>query len=294
MSNSLKVKIIYEGQHHQMDLDTLLLSLLHFYELLKSASEEISPGEKIEVKIDATEKGSFEVFLSLCSEIPKGLFSSLTWDNLEKLGLIVSFVGGFLQLKKFLRGKKPENIQSNNSVTIITYGNSTINVPDRVYNFYKGNQKANEHVENLFDKLVERPEIEGLAIEAENMKIFHAKSEDFFGMSQKNELMQENQRTRVERADVSILKVVFQKNRKWEFIYLGNKISAEIIDEEFWNKINTSGVRFGKGDIFSVELEITQTFDHDANTYLNKGYRVIRVLDYKQRPRQIQMDLNNE
>lgn len=291
MSNSIKVKISYEGQHHQMDLDTLILSLLHFSELVKSASEEVMPGEKIEIKIDATDKGSFEVFLRLCSEVPKGLLSYLTWDNLEKLTVIMTLVGGFLKLKKFLKGKKPDNVQKRDSVTIITYGNSTISVTDKVYNFYKGSQKANEHVECLFDKLVERPEIEGFNIEAENENIFHATSEDFVGMSQKNELVQEAEEIKVVKADLSILKVVFQKNRKWEFIYLGNKISAEIADEQFWDKINNSGVRFGKGDILSVELEITQIFDYDVNTYLNQKYRVIKVLDYKQTPRHMQLEL---
>jgi len=291
VSDNIKVKISYEGQHHQMDLDTLILSLLHFSELVKSASKEVMPGEKIEIKIDATEKGSFEVFLSLCSEVPKGLLSYLTWDNLNKLAIIMVFVEGFLKLKKFLKGKKPGNVQSKNGVTIITYGNSNIEVSDKVYNFYKGNQKANEHVESLFDKLVERPEIEGFSIEVENKNIFHVKSEDFIGMSLKNELIQENEEVKVVKADLSILKVVFQKNRKWEFIYLGNKISAEVIDEQFWEKINNTGLRFGKGDILTVELEITQIFDHDVNTYLNKGYRVIKVLDYKQTPRQMQFKL---
>ena len=90
------------------------------------------------------------------------------------------------------------------------------------------------------------------------------------------------------------MKVVFQRNRKWEFIYQGNKISAEIVDDEFWNKINVLGLRFGKGDILTVDLEITQIFDYDANVYLNKSYRVLKVLGYRQAPRQIQLDLTDE
>jgi len=293
VSNSIGVKICFEGQHHQMDLDTLILSLLHFSELVKSASEETMPGEKVQIKIDATEKGSFEVLLELFSEVPQGLLSYVTWDNIEKLTWVMALVVGFLEIKRFLKGKKPDNVQSNNGVTIITYGNSTIHIPDKVYSFYKGNQKANEHVENLFDKLVERPEIEGLTIESENQYV-SVKSEEFAAMSQKNELVQEIEEIKIIRADVSVLKVVFQRNRKWEFIYQGNKISAEIVDDEFWNKINVLGLRFGKGDILTVDLEITQIFDYDANAYLNKSYRVLKVLGYRQAPRQIQLDLTDE
>jgi hypothetical protein len=295
VSNGVKVKIRFEGQHHQMDLDTLILSLLNFAELTRAASEEVMPGQKIQIAIDATEKGSFDVLLNLFTEIQQGLLSFFNWNNIGKVSTVIGCVVGVLEIKKHLKGKKPESVQSNNNgITIITHGNSTIKVSSKVYNFYKSNAKANEHVESLFDKLVERPEIEGLTIEAEGQDTFHVASEDFVGMAQKNEMIQEKEEVRVIETNVSVLKVVFQKNRKWEFIYQGNKISAQITDERFWKEIDSFGFRFGKGDILTVKLEITQVFDHDVNTYLNKGYRVLEVIDFKQAPRQMQLDLTDE
>ncbi len=65
MSKPIEVKIKFEGQIHQVDLDILLLSLLHFSEMVQLVTEKVSPQQKLNIKISAPEKGSFEITLHL-------------------------------------------------------------------------------------------------------------------------------------------------------------------------------------------------------------------------------------
>jgi hypothetical protein len=92
-----------------------------------------------------------------------------------------------------------------------------------------------------------------------------------------NELLETNEEVIIkENVDLSVLKLVFKKNRKWEFIYNGMKISAYIVDDDFWARVDR-GESFRKGDIIKADLEISRVFDEEVNTYVNMRYRVIKV-----------------
>jgi len=60
------------------------------------------------------------------------------------------------------------------------------------------------------------------------------------------------------------------------FIY--NKITAKI-SEDFFAKID-SGEKFAKGDSLEAEFEIRQEFDLAANTYINKGYKITKIINH--------------
>lgn len=294
MPDGAKVMLRYEGQTHQIDFDTLISSLMYFVELTRVASDRVVPGESVQIMINAPEKGSVEIWFEFISRA-EGLLAYLNKENIQIVFTVITTVVGLLQLKQYLKGKKPDvaiNIDNNTKITIGSYN---ITVPSDVYDLYENNGKVNDCIEGLFNKLSEKPEIEGFVVEMKGEEPLRIDSSDFPGMSRQNELLeQEEDISKTVKAQVSVVKVVFQRNRKWEFIYLGNKISAEIDDELFWGKIDSSGVRFGKGDVLFVKLEIVQFYDSDARAYLNRRYRVLEILDYKQAPLQRQMDFNDE
>ncbi|MGB9825831.1 MAG: hypothetical protein ACPLRU_04075, partial [Desulfofundulus sp.] len=80
---------------------------------------------------------------------------------------------------------------------------------------------------------------------------------------------------------------------KWDFVYEGNKISAYIADEGFWNKVNARHLSFSSGDILIVDLEIIKIFDSEINTYVNKNYRVVKFIGHVpgQAPEQLGLSL---
>ena len=88
---------------------------------------------------------------------------------------------------------------------------------------------------------------------------------------------------------LNIVRLSFDKSQKWEFYYDGNKITAKINDVDFLLKID-SGETFAKGDSLEVELEILQEFDQTVNTYVNKSYKINRIIRHIPRPPQGKLD----
>lgn len=91
-------------------------------------------------------------------------------------------------------------------------------------------------------------------------------------------------------AMLNIVRLSFDKNQKWEFYYEGNKISAKISEDDDFLKRIDNGEQFAKGDSLEVVLEIRQEFDKSVNTFVNKAYKVLRIIDHIPRPSQSKMD----
>ncbi|NLX74369.1 MAG: hypothetical protein GXZ13_00725 [Synergistaceae bacterium] len=295
MPNHMELKVGYEGQLNQIDLDTLLVSLLHLSEMLKVISR--INNEELQIRITATERGSFDVFLELTRKA-SGLFGLLFSDQkstLDTIHKVVTLLVDILTLKSFLKGKKPDDIQpQNNGFVIIVKDQASITISGDVFQIYGRNLEVNNHMEKMFDKLAENPEVEGFLLDAKNAGSFHVKSNRFPDLAQNNEMLEsEEQIELLQNVSVSILKVVFQRNRKWEFIFQGNKISSFITDNQFWDKVD-AGVPFSKGDILIVDLEVNKSFDTELNCYVNKSYKIVKVISH--RPRTIntrQLDMFN-
>lgn len=69
-------------------------------------------------------------------------------------------------------------------------------------------------------------------------------------------------------------------------LYQGNKISANITDSRFHEKVQSGG-RFGKGDILEVIMEIHQELDEAIGVFINKAYVVAKVFNHVPKPNQI-------
>ncbi|NPV89214.1 MAG: hypothetical protein HPY50_00375 [Firmicutes bacterium] len=298
MKNHLELKVTYEGQLQQIDVDTLITSLLHLAEMLKSISAKVMPSERLRINIVTTEKGSFSVLLEL-SQAASTFFNTFFGtpvQSLDTIANIIEILIALLALKKFLKGKTPDNlINQNNGCVIIIINKSEMVVHDNVFRIYSSDQEANDHIENLFEKLSENSEIEGLEIDGNIAGSFRAERKDFSELAKTNEMLEsEESKEPILNVEVAILKLVFQKSRKWEFIYQGNKISAHIVDNNFWNQVDSGHAQFAKGDILTVDLEVTKAFDHDVNCMVNKAYKVTKVSHHQPRAQQNQLFPNEE
>lgn len=74
----------------------------------------------------------------------------------------------------------------------------------------------------------------------------------------------------------------FDTNSKWVFYYEGNKFTAKNNDDEFV-KIIDSGEKFAKGDSLDAVFEIKQEYYEPANTYVNKSYKIMRIIKHNPR-----------
>lgn len=298
--NDFKVK--FDGQLHQVDANTLINSLINLSTIIQELNVVSDPNRKIEIKIKATEKGSFWIHLSLIAEKIPDLFDQ---ENIQTTAAIATISGisiiksvaYLFQLKKHLSGKKPKTIQESNKGGVIKIENERgdiIFMDSVIFNIYNTNQPVQDSISNTFDTLQNDSSISGFEIaDAEKRPLFEINRTDFGEMSIKNEVVEENKKIFTEIANLHIFKIVFEDKYKWEFYYKGNKISAHIADINFFKSID-EGERFSKGDTLKSELEITQIFDNTVNTYINHSYKIKNVLEHIPRGKQQKLNFKGE
>lgn len=94
------MQIVFEGQSHQIDANTLINVLIHYQTVINEANKELGGGARsIELKVNAIEKGSFIIDVSMVESL-KQIFNGEVVEYLSNLCGIVGGVFGFYQLFK--------------------------------------------------------------------------------------------------------------------------------------------------------------------------------------------------
>lgn len=290
------LEIKFGGDLNEIDVDLLIESLVNYSSVTQEASAYLSPGIKIDIKIKAPKQGSFIILLDLIAQNGGDLF---TRDSVALAAEIVTIVGGLYGLKKWIAlNGKPEIVKPINDNSIeISNNNGKVVISNNVYNIYQENPKVRENLRNTFSKLKERGEITDFSIrDADTDRdIFMAKKEDFSLLaSGDDEIEQRKQKVIRENQELSVFKIVFKENYKWEFFYQGTKIYASLKDENFFKKIEKGEIAFRSGDKLVVDLEIEQVFNEAANTFVNESFNILKVIEHMPRVSSIQHSLGFE
>lgn len=279
-TETLTVK--FDGQHHQVDVQTFVYSVLNLTTVIKETNRK-NGGQPINVNIKAPEKGSLLVDL-----VTNVVNNQTLLNGSTLLSSVIVIVGGVYSVHKFISGKKTKAVQTARGETTITLEDgSTLTVAENIYNTYISTPSIPDSISKNFSALSEDPAVTSFEVSRSGTeKIIDVKKEDFGRLSIKQQIENENSRIITESAILYIYKVVFEKtDRKWEFYHGGNRISANILDEEFFNKIDT-GESFAKGDQLKADLQITQVFDESIGTYVNESYAIVKVDEHIKRSEQ--------
>lgn len=287
--NNFKIK--FDGQQHQVDAQILISSLIHTTTVIQELNTHYNTGKRIEIKVNALEKGSFLIHIELIETALDQLKNLLTKDNLLFASGIISGLVGLIEIKKHLRGKKPKEVKNAGGTTIIiNENNNVLNINSDIYNIYETNSVVNDALSQNFDVLDNDPAITAFEItdKKENTYVRVDRS-DFKDLSLKSELIDENRKSITELTRLNIVRLSFEENLKWDFYYRGNKISAKISDPNFFELIDR-GESFAKGDTLEVELQINQIFEESVNTYINKSYQINRIINHYKKSEQKKID----
>jgi len=278
-----RITFKYKGELEDISAPVLLQSLLGFVSLIEQVNEELRTGKKLNIRISSTRKGSFLVNLNLLLDTLdkiKSLFNDLDAQTLEK---ITYAIGAILMVKKLLKGEEPKEIKDNGSnVIIVTGDNNKIEIDKTIYRVISSSERIDKAVKDTFEPIVEEDDISGVEIEEikenERKKLFQiSKSEIYYVIKTNPLLKEETKRLFIEKEELVVLKVVFAKERKWEFVYKGNKISAYIEDDSFYEDLINHKYSFTVGTRLICDLEIIQVFDKELNVYVNKEYIIKKV-----------------
>lgn len=288
--------IKFDGETNLITANTLINSLLHFTSIVESVNQEIDDTKKVEIKIKAHKQGSFVVDLVLSAQ------QSITDTNLlshETVGYVkdlINVVSNVYKVAKFLKGKKPKNVETNGNVTTIENQNGTINNFDlRGANIYLGNKHIKEAFVQSFETLEQDTNVTGLELlDKDKNPIIEIKRDEFLDLSIREEEPIDIKTERIKpvhNAIISTFSFDWGLKKKWDFYYEGHKISVKIQAENLLESIEKGQLKFSKGDCLLVDLDIKQQFDTNANTYINVSYTLTRFIKHLPREEQSKMDL---
>ncbi|MFA6376941.1 MAG: hypothetical protein WCX69_06095, partial [Candidatus Paceibacterota bacterium] len=240
----------------------------------------------------APKEGSFIIDLNLVASVALILF-----QNSNYIADLITIIGDLYRFKQWIsKNGKPETIKPKEDQTVeIRNTNGNITIDQRVYNIYQESPRVRANLRNTFSKLKEQEEITDFSIKdiEADKEIFRAERDEFSSMaSSSDEVEQKKQKLIKENQELSVFKVVFQENFKWEFFYQGNRIYATMRDQVFFGKIERGEVAFRSGDRLTVNLEIDQIFNEAANTFVNDCYHITKVIEHIPRSPQIQSTMD--
>lgn len=275
------MRIKFEGQQSQIDANTLINVLIHYQNMINQVNIEMSGGAKeVHLQINAIEKGSFIIDISVVEDLIKKLFSS---NNMSYVANLAAAVAGVFNLYKFFKGRLIKDDDKNKVEKII---NNIHIEQSTIINIYN-----NKTVRKAISKSIETADgdemIEGLSFEFEsrpNIAFEKAEFKDYIYNVDEEET---EPITIVENVDatLTIIALNFEKGSKWQFIYNGFKIVSIVKDDALMKKID-EGLRFGKGDAIKVKLKITKRFNKEYRTYENASYKIVEFYEHISAPKQ--------
>src|SRR6185312_4857347 len=86
---------------------------------------------------------------------------------------------------------------------------------------------------------------------------------------------------------VVVLTAVLERSkRKWQFLWNGHKIAADIRDDSFFAKLANHEYEFGQGDSLIVDLVVQQELNELVGAYENKSFYITKVYRHSKGPKQ--------
>ncbi len=277
-------KIKFDGEQHQIDANVLINNLIHTTSIIQEINRELHSGKTIDIKIKALQKGSFLIHIDLVETTFDTLKNLLTRENIETAGAIIGGFVGLIELKKFLKGNEIKSkLESGDKIKIENEKGQVIFIENFVYNVYENNTIVKDALSQSFETLENDSSITGYEITDGNEKpLVRVDREDFEFLSLKSEKLNKDEKLLTQSASLNIVKLSFDNKLKWEFYFKGNKITAKVEDPNFQKRID-NGESFSKGDMLEVEIEIKQKFDKTVNTFINKSYKINRIINHIKR-----------
>jgi hypothetical protein len=282
--------LYFGGKPNRINAYTLASSLVSIADAVKSANTLINPGYNVEVVVEAFGSGSFKVKVKTLYEGAKNLFTA---DNLKQivLGVIAAYV-----YQHTLAPDVEVNVVVNENEVVIEQGDTKVVVPREVHDCVQEVEKSEKFTQSIgrtFEAAERDKEVESLGItprmEDETPVISIPRNR--FGLLSDPPEVEENQRSVIEIADLSISRAILERGtRKWEFVWRGIKISAPVLDNNFYNDFFAHKITIAPGDGVEVKLKIYQSRDEDTGIFTNTRYEVIEVIRHVPRMKQITIE----
>ena len=124
----------FDGQEHQVDVQTFAYSVLNFATVIKETNRKLE-GSTLDINIRAPQKGSLIVdLITVASSTTQTL---LDGQHMGYAADLVTTVGGLYGIHKFINGRKDVKVtREDRSVKLNLDNGSSMTVAENVYNIY--------------------------------------------------------------------------------------------------------------------------------------------------------------
>jgi hypothetical protein len=269
----------FGGRAQEIDALTFGNALVSLAEAIQAINHEVNPGYALEVAIEAVGPGSFRARLKTAKKSLRTLFSR---DSAHDL--VVALLA-ILLWEKVISPDIPPKIRIHPDEVIIEHGGDRIIVPRAVFGQKEKIERSpavNRHVARSMEILENDPSVAslGIARDLRDPEPVIEFSRESFPIIRRNAMPPPEDRRRFQDHDVvlSVHKAVFERSaRKWEFVWNGFRISAPILDQTFFDRLETRQIALRQGDVFHAVLRVHQVHDGRTGTWLNENYEVMAV-----------------
>lgn len=271
------ITIRFEGQSHAIDANTLVNMLIHCKGLIDAIDAERGGGRGIRMDVNAIERGSFVIDLSLAGNAMRGLFSS---GAIGHVADVATILGLLLDLFSRFRGRRMGVGEAEAAANEINVAVNNVRVSETVVNIYNGSAPAREAVGKMFETANDDGYVDGVTFGCGGRTVAFTKGEFpeiISNMADSDILPGDREEERD--ATLNVLGLRFEPGGRWQFMYDGGKISATIGAERLMEAID-GGERFGKGDALRVRLRIVKRFSKEYNCYVNASFRITEYYEH--------------
>ncbi len=263
--------IKFDGDN-EIDAETLSTVLSNVAEIIKGITAEIEPEAYARLTITSTKEGCFEVDLATIISYLPTLFGATvaTGGLLTIASLCTRTFKDILDIKKHLKGEKPEKVEKKGDITEIkNYEGAEllINSKNSRADIYFQNPKFDNCTVNIFNTLDSDTKRTDFHLIQQGEKQLTIKKEEYSRMAvsvmqeEINQIITIQEKTE---ANVFVKKPDFRGTSKWELMFLGKPIKAEIKDKDWLKKVHAGEIS-GFGAKVTVPVSMLIEYDVDGN-----------------------------
>lgn len=282
---SKEISVKFGGQVEQVDINTFTRILLDYSTVLSASCREVDENYKVDTNIRAVRPGCLVVDMSVVTDGFGSLFKDPA-TALQTISSTVTVALGFYEFKRFLG--KHGNVSSvdqsgeESSVTAADGSKQTFNI--RTMNVYMKSPEASDAVNSSFAVLSDDPSIDSIEMDDKDGNRFFASRDEFPDISTSPSYEGPDVKHVSETCNLIVVKpyLGISTKRKWEFVWRGTKMSANIIDEEWMSGIPDEP--FYVGSIMNADVDITMRYDQTNHAYMNKSFTITKVHDVTRPP----------
>lgn len=295
-----ELQIVYDGpalETHEMEVRDLAPALLAIGDLFEAANNELNGSR---AKIAVSVKGSFktgcfaidlQAVQSLASQVMDIFNSAPVTAALNIIGTLgFTLVGGkgVIQTIQWLRGRTITSIsQTEDGKTRIGVDADFIDVEEAVLKLFRS-VAVRQALEGAISKPLQREGINYFAVrENENDFVAISKEEAVFFIAPKDE-QEEIISDEIREANLQLVNISFREDNKWRFFDGSATFYAEISDEDFLQRVDSSDETFSKGDILKVMLHEQSIL---SSGQLKRLHRIDKVLEHRRSARQLKLPM---